>query len=195
MAPRPLPSPSPHPTIAHYNGTQQWHHVHCTLQWHTGATSHRPPPLLEVRTPIAIAIWEKKATRAKHEQNSQDVSERLSGKYHRLDKYKKYNLAQATHAHHHWKTTPTPVSANPCTTYVRSYKAPNIVSNKDKTKRATNTQRRNTNTDKHEKKTAQRKAFCSEHCNKSLVAMIIKHVPVDQNRRHKRGTSEIPTIN
>ena len=109
MAPRPLPqswpSPSP-PTIAHYNGTQQWH----TLQWHptmapsNGTTSlpqiwlstpphphyngnvqwhpamaprplhpamapwchvqsakmvRRPPPLLEVRTPIAIAIWEK----------------------------------------------------------------------------------------------------------------------------------------
>ena len=45
MAPRPLPqnwsSPSP-PTIAHYNGTQQWHHVHCTLQWHPGATSNPP---------------------------------------------------------------------------------------------------------------------------------------------------------
>ena len=40
------------------NGTQQCHHVHCTLQWHPGATSN--PPLLEVRTPMAIAIWGKK---------------------------------------------------------------------------------------------------------------------------------------
>jgi len=39
------------------NGTQQCHHVHCTLQWHPGATSN--PPLLEVRTPMAIAIWGK----------------------------------------------------------------------------------------------------------------------------------------
>ena len=43
------------PTIAHYNGTlrwhpamapydctQQWHHVHCTLHWHPGATSNPP---------------------------------------------------------------------------------------------------------------------------------------------------------
>ena len=48
MAPRPLPqgcSPSP-PTIAQamapYDGTQQWDHVHCTLQWHPGATSNPP---------------------------------------------------------------------------------------------------------------------------------------------------------
>ena len=138
---RPLPqswsSPSPSPTIAHYNGTLQWHHVHSpkvgrhpppnhstlqshpamapsngttstpsklstppklvvtlppnhsTLQWHptmapsNGTTStpptkahynqprmapawchvqsakvvRRPPPFLEVRTPIAMAIW------------------------------------------------------------------------------------------------------------------------------------------
>ena len=56
--------PSTH-TMAMWNGTQQWHHVHCTLQWHPGATSNQPkwfvalPPLLEVRTPIAIAIWGK----------------------------------------------------------------------------------------------------------------------------------------
>ena len=25
-----------------YDGTQQWHHVHCTLQWHPGATSNPP---------------------------------------------------------------------------------------------------------------------------------------------------------
>ena len=47
------------------DGTQQWHDVHCTLQWHPGATSNPPkwfvalPPVLEVRTPIAIAIWGK----------------------------------------------------------------------------------------------------------------------------------------
>ena len=61
-------SPSP-PTIAHsmapYDGTQQWHHVHCTLQWQpwchvqSAKVVRRPPPLLEVRTPIAIAIWGK----------------------------------------------------------------------------------------------------------------------------------------
>ena len=64
-APRPLPQSwsSPSPTIAHYNGTRQWHPAHCTLQWHPCATSNPPkwfvalPPLLEVRTPIAIAIW------------------------------------------------------------------------------------------------------------------------------------------
>ena len=115
MALRPLPqswsSPSPPPTIAHNNGTQQWHYVHSpnhstlemapcngttstppklvvtlsfphhsTRQWHptmapsNGTTStalcngtrvpcpirqsgSSPSPLLEVRTPIAIAIW------------------------------------------------------------------------------------------------------------------------------------------
>ena len=72
--------------MAPCNGTQQWHYVHSpnpsTLQWHhstrqwhpTIAPSHgttsgchvqsakvvrRPSPLLEVRTPIAIAIWGK----------------------------------------------------------------------------------------------------------------------------------------
>ena len=74
MAPRPLrqswPSPSPPPTIAHYNGTLRWHpamaphplhpamapwcHVQCAK------VVRRPPPLLQVRTPIAIAIWGKK---------------------------------------------------------------------------------------------------------------------------------------
>ena len=29
-------------TMAMCNGTQQWHHVHCTLQWHPGATSNQP---------------------------------------------------------------------------------------------------------------------------------------------------------
>ena len=48
-APRPLPqswSSLPPPTIAHWvapsNDTRQWHHVHCTLQWHPGATSNPP---------------------------------------------------------------------------------------------------------------------------------------------------------
>ena len=119
MAPHPLvqswSSPSPPPTIAHYNDTLQWHHIHSTiahyngtlqlhpaiaprplpqsqsspsspnhstLQWHptmaptNGTTStapcngtlvprpirqsgSSPSPLLEVRTPIAIAIWGK----------------------------------------------------------------------------------------------------------------------------------------
>ena len=66
MAPRPLPqswsSPSPPPTIAHYNGTLQWHHVRSpkvgrhpppqphyngTLQWHHvhSAKVGRHPPL------------------------------------------------------------------------------------------------------------------------------------------------------
>ena len=49
-------------TMAPYDDTQQWHHVHCTLQWHPGATSNPPKwfvafPLLEVKTSIAIAIW------------------------------------------------------------------------------------------------------------------------------------------
>ena len=45
------------------HSTLQWHPAHCTLQWHPCATSNPPkwfvalPPLLEVRTPIAIAIW------------------------------------------------------------------------------------------------------------------------------------------
>ena len=88
MAPRPLPqswsSRSP-PTIAHYNGTLQWHpamaprpHCNGTLRWHPAMASRplhpamapwchvqsakvvrRPPPVVEVRTPIAIAIWGK----------------------------------------------------------------------------------------------------------------------------------------
>ena len=89
-------SPAPPPTIAHYNGTLQWHQSippklklvvtlppnHSTLQWYptmapsNGTTStapcngtlaprpirrsgSSPSPLLEVRTPIAIAIWGK----------------------------------------------------------------------------------------------------------------------------------------
>ena len=70
MAPRPLPqswsSPSP-PTIAHYNGTLRWHPAVAPRQLHpamapwchvqSAKVVRRPPPLLEVRTPIAIAIW------------------------------------------------------------------------------------------------------------------------------------------
>ena len=70
MAPRPLPqswpSPCP-PTIAHYNSTLQWplgvapRPLHpamapcCHVQ--SAKVVRCPPPLLEVRTPIAIAIW------------------------------------------------------------------------------------------------------------------------------------------
>ena len=74
--------------MAPCNGTQQWHHVHSTiahyngtLQWHPAMAPRplhpamafwchvqcakvvrRPPPLLEVRTPIAIAIRGKNTT-------------------------------------------------------------------------------------------------------------------------------------
>ena len=74
MAPRPLPqswpSPCP-PTIAHYNSTLQWplgmapRPLHpamapcCHVQ--SAKVVCRPPPLLEVRTPISIAIWGKTA--------------------------------------------------------------------------------------------------------------------------------------
>ena len=47
MAPRPLPQS----WSAHYNGTQKWHHVHCTLQWHPGATSN-PPKWVVALPPI-----------------------------------------------------------------------------------------------------------------------------------------------
>ena len=46
-----------HPTIAPSNGTTSsapWCHVQ------SAKVVRRPPPLLEVRTPIAIAIWGKK---------------------------------------------------------------------------------------------------------------------------------------
>ena len=43
MAPRPLPQSGRHPppTIAHYNGTQQWHHVHSPK-----VGRHLPPPTI-----------------------------------------------------------------------------------------------------------------------------------------------------
>ena len=47
MAPRPLLQS----WSAHYNGTQKWHHVHCTLQWHPGATSN-PPKWVVALPPI-----------------------------------------------------------------------------------------------------------------------------------------------
>ena len=64
--------------------------------------------------------------------------------------------------------------------------------------KASNTQAAHEHEHRHtRKKRPQRKAYSSEHCNKSVLAMIIKHVPVNQNRRHKRdkkrGTSEKKT--
>ena len=45
MPPRPLPqswsSPFP-PTIAHYNGTLQWHHVHSTIAHYNGTLRRHP---------------------------------------------------------------------------------------------------------------------------------------------------------
>ena len=72
VAPRPLPqswpSPSP-PTISHYNGTPRKHPAMAPRPLHPAMAPwchvqsaklvRRPPPLLEVRTPIAIAIWGK----------------------------------------------------------------------------------------------------------------------------------------
>ena len=68
----PLPknwsSPYP-PTIAHCNGTLRWHPAMAPRPLHpamapwchvqSAKVVRRPPPLLEVRTPIAIAIWGK----------------------------------------------------------------------------------------------------------------------------------------
>ena len=60
----------PPPTIAHYNGTLRWHPAMAPRPQHpamapwchvqSAKVVRRPPPLLEVRTPIAIAIWGKK---------------------------------------------------------------------------------------------------------------------------------------
>ena len=77
------PPPQPyHTTMAPYDGTQQWHHVHCTLQRHAGChvqsakVVRRPPPLLEVRTPIAIAIWGK--TYHIHHRNTQNFDDDIN---------------------------------------------------------------------------------------------------------------------
>ena len=70
MVPCPLPqswpSPSP-PTTAHYNGTPRKHPAMAPRPLHpamapwchvqSAKVVRRPPPLLELRTPIAIAIW------------------------------------------------------------------------------------------------------------------------------------------
>ena len=69
---RPLPqswsSPSPPPTIAHDNGTLRWQPAMAPRPLHSAMvprvprpirqSGSSPSPLLEVRTPIAIAIWE-----------------------------------------------------------------------------------------------------------------------------------------
>ena len=59
------------PTIAHYNGTLQWHPAMAPRPLHPAMAPWchiqsakvvcRPPPVLEVRTPIAIAIWGTKS--------------------------------------------------------------------------------------------------------------------------------------
>ena len=85
MAPHPLPqswSPPYPPTIAHCNGTLPWHPAmaarpllqswssptpqpqHTTMAPYDGTQQlpqswSSPSPLMEVRIPIAIAIWEK----------------------------------------------------------------------------------------------------------------------------------------
>ena len=78
MAPRPLPRSwfvtlPPPPTIAHYIGTLRWDPAMATRPLHPAMAPwchvqstkvvRRPPPLLEVRTPIAIAIWGKTTKR------------------------------------------------------------------------------------------------------------------------------------
>ena len=69
--PRPLPPklivtlPPNHSTLQwHPTMAQQWRHVLCTL---SAKVVRRPPPLLEVRSPIAIAIWEKNRLGKKNE--------------------------------------------------------------------------------------------------------------------------------
>ena len=66
MAPRPLPQSWSPPTIAHYNGTLRWHSKGTTSSAPCNGTlvprpirqsGSSPSPLLEVRTPIAIATW------------------------------------------------------------------------------------------------------------------------------------------
>ena len=54
MAPRPLPqswSSPSPPTIEHYNGTQQWHHVHCTRPIRQSGSS--PSPLIGSKNPYS----------------------------------------------------------------------------------------------------------------------------------------------
>ena len=40
----PATAPRPSMTIAPCNGTQQWHYVHCTLQWPIRQSGSSPPP-------------------------------------------------------------------------------------------------------------------------------------------------------
>ena len=48
------PPMAPYHTIAQYNGTQHWHHVHCTLQWHQSAkVVRRPPPPIGSANPYS----------------------------------------------------------------------------------------------------------------------------------------------
>ena len=73
MAPRPLPQSwsSPSPTTADYNGTLRWHPAMAPRRLHpamapwchvqSAKVVRRPHPLMEVRTPIAIAIWGKRS--------------------------------------------------------------------------------------------------------------------------------------
>ena len=87
MAPRPLNHSTVqwHPAMSPSNGTtstQPWHTTMAPYEWHPAMAPRplhpamafwchvqcakvvrRPPPLLEVRTPIAIAIWGKKTNR------------------------------------------------------------------------------------------------------------------------------------
>ena len=74
MAPRPLPQswPSHSPPPTPCNSTQQWHPAMAPRPLHpamapwchvqSAKVVRRPPPLLEVRTPIAIAIGGKMAS-------------------------------------------------------------------------------------------------------------------------------------
>ena len=74
MAPRPLPqSWTSTPLHPHYNGNVQWHPAMAPRPLHpamapwchvqSAKVVRRPAPLLEVRTPIAIAIWGKIITK------------------------------------------------------------------------------------------------------------------------------------
>ena len=66
MAPRPLPKVG---RLTHYNGTLRWHPAMAPRPLHpamapwchvqSAKVVRRPPPLLEVSTPIAISIWGK----------------------------------------------------------------------------------------------------------------------------------------
>ena len=79
-------SPSPSTTIpqlqyttmAPYDGTQQWHHVHCTLQWNPGATSNPPKwfvalPPIGSKNPYSYRyLGNKKTQKNKKAKNNED---------------------------------------------------------------------------------------------------------------------------